>query len=113
ALGIRAYALTQLGRLGEARALLDRSRSLVRQANGKLSPFWTDMAEQRWLVASGRAGEALAAFQATGAAQPPTPGAAVSAAALTDAAWLALEAGDTAAAQAQAMQALSAKSVQK
>jgi len=64
ALGIRAYALTQLGRLGEARALLDRSRSLLRQASGKLSPFWTDTAERAWLVATGRAGEALSGFQA-------------------------------------------------
>jgi len=108
ALGIRAYALTQLGRLGEARALLDRSRSLLRQANGKLSPFWTDTAERAWLVASGRAGEALSGFRSIKAAQPATPGAAESVAALTDAAWLTLEAGDAAAAQTQASQALAA-----
>jgi serine/threonine-protein kinase len=108
ALGVRASALTELGRLGEARALLDRARSLERQSHGKLSPFWTDPAERGWLLASGRADEALAAFRTIDAAQPPVPGTAASVSALAEAARLALETGDAAAAQAQAMQALSA-----
>ncbi len=108
ALGMRASTLTQLGRLAEARAVLDRSRLLLGHANGKLSPVWTDTAERRWLVASGRAVEAWAAFKASDAGLQPTPGAAPSASALTEGAWLALQAGDAAAAELQASQALAA-----
>lgn len=105
-LGVRAIAFTQLGQLAKARALLDRSRSLLGYAPGQISPFWTDLAERHWLVASDRAGEALTAFRASEAAHPLTSGAQETVDALTNAAWLTLEAGDAAAAQAQASQTL-------
>jgi len=108
-LSIRAEALVMLGRLDEARAALDKARALadVRQ----LPRFYDyiDPVERRWLVASGKAAEALAAFKASGAARPAAlKGRAGNVAALVESAWLSLEAGDAAAAQAQASQSLSA-----
>jgi eukaryotic-like serine/threonine-protein kinase len=104
----RAKALTALGRLDEARALLDRSQDLLRQAKGRLSAVVTVSAERRWLVASGRAVQALADLRAARAALklPVIPDANATVDELLDSAYLELEAGQPVAAEPQAMQLL-------
>jgi serine/threonine-protein kinase len=106
----RAQAFTALGRLDEARTLLDRSHTLLRQAGGKLSPDNTARAERRWLVASGRGAQALADYRAARIAHslPMIPDANASVADLTESAQLELEAGQPLAAEAQATHALEA-----
>ena len=106
----RARALTALGRLNEARVLLDRSHALLQQAGGKLSPDDTARAERRWLVASGRGAQALADYRAARIAHnlPMIPDANASVVDLTESARLELEAGQPLAAEAQATHALAA-----
>lgn len=110
ALSIRSRALTELGRLTEARAVLDRARSLLKLSNGKLASASTDRAEKLWLVESGRASEALAMVEVVRAQQRPSSARAApdSVGTLAELAWLKLEAGEVTAAQKLAEQVLAA-----
>ena len=107
-LNVRAWALTDLGRLKDARDVLDRSRSLLKHANGRLSSTATGRAERHWLVASGRAAEALADLQASrlAAKQPATPDATAPLQHLTESALFEEEAGHAAVAERLARAAL-------
>ncbi|MEO6280650.1 serine/threonine-protein kinase [Roseateles sp.] len=109
-LSFRARALTELDRLSDARAVLERSRALLAQSNGKLDSRSTDRAELQWLVASGEAAKALSSYRAARVAKqlPQTPPSTASVADLTESAWLELEAGHASEAYAQASQALAA-----
>jgi serine/threonine-protein kinase len=107
-LSVRAWALTDLGRLKDAREILDRSQSLLKHANGRLSSTATDRAERHWLVASGRAAEALAHLRASrlAAKQPATPDATAPLEHLTESALFEEEAGHAAVAETLARAAL-------
>ena len=107
-LNVRAWALTDLGRLKDAREVLDRSHSLLKHANGRLSSTPTGRAERHWLVASGRAAEALADLQASrlAAKQPATPDANAPLQHLTESALFQEEAGHAAVAEKLARAAL-------
>ena len=106
----RAQALTALGRLAEARVLLDRLQALLRQAQGKLSSGVTAAGERRWLMASGRGVQALADYRAARAARklPPISGADAALADLVESAGLEFEAGEPVPAETRATQALAA-----
>ena len=103
----RAVALIDVRRLSDARAALDRARDVARILARPPSPS-LGVIERRWLVASGRAAEALAALNAARAAKklPAMPAVGEAIADQVEAAWLRLEAGDPAAATAAAAQAL-------
>ncbi len=103
----RAVALIDVRRLSEARAALDRARGVAVVTKRPPSPSIA-ATERRWLVASGRATEALAALDAARTAKrlPPLPTSGEPIADQVEAAWLRLEAGDPAAAEAAAAQVL-------
>lgn len=104
----RALALAGLGRLADARAMLDRSRQS--QPAGKPPGNLYQLALRRWQVQSGQAKEALAGFQAQRAAkkQPAVPAATEPVAVRAESAWLELAAGHPAVAATQARQVLAA-----
>jgi tetratricopeptide (TPR) repeat protein len=104
----RAIALTNIGRLDEARALLERSRQL--QPDGQPPGNLYHLALRRWQVQSGQASEALAGLQARRAARkrPAAPGPGEPVVEQAESAWLELSAGHPAVAEAQARQALAA-----
>ena len=103
----RAVALIDVRRLSDARAALDRAREVAVVTRRPQSPSLA-VTERRWLVASGRASEALATFDAARTAKklPPMPTGGEPLADQIESAWLRLEAGDPAAAAVAAAQAL-------
>ena len=100
ALADRARALTALGRLVEARAVVDRARWLLQRAEGRLAADKVDVVERAWLVADGRAAAALAAFEAAAG------GASSTLQRQAEAAWLQWEAGHVEPARSQAERVL-------
>ncbi|WP_139826245.1 serine/threonine-protein kinase [Derxia lacustris] len=107
-LGFRARALVELGRLDEAQAAIARADAIVKAEEGRMPTTHVDPARRRWQVASGRAAQALADFQAARAAQklPAVPAASEPVREQAESAWLALAAGNAPAAEAQARQTL-------
>jgi len=102
----RATALTSLGRLPEAKTLLDRALKLA----GKPSGILYNRALRLWQVQSGAASEALAVFQEQRQARkkPAAPTADEPVTDQCESAWLELAAGHAAVAGTQARQALAA-----
>jgi len=109
-LSFRARALVDLGRLDEARAAIERADAMVKAEDGRMPSTHVDPARRRWQVASGKAAQALADFQAARAAQklPAVPAASEPAGDQDESAWLTLEAGDAPGAEAQARRTLAA-----
>ena len=102
----RALALTSLGRLADAHTLLERQRQST--PAGKPPGRLYSLALRRWQVQSGQAEAALAGFQAQRATRklPPAPAASEPVAEQAESAWLELNAGHAAVAEAQARQTL-------
>jgi serine/threonine-protein kinase len=106
-LAMRARGLLDLGHLDEARETIQQAHDIAARSRSDLKNFVVAV-QRRLMVAQGQGVQALAEYSRTRVAGklPPLPGANEKASVMAGTAWLALAAGDTANAEAQARQAL-------